>query len=229
MVTVGGSDGHLYRSVDKGKTWQRAEGAEYPGADMFVDGDSTRLYRGTGEGLFFSKDAGDSWSRAAGAFGHLQIMAVDYADMDSHAIIYAATNGGQAGTSASSATSRRATATASAPVAAGIYRYVVVTPKVTLKLSGLSGGALRLGRRLGAKGLLTPGALAGSKLSLTVQRRTNGAWRKVKTVLCTVRAGGAFGWTYRPAKRGAYRVQATLAKTATHMAATTQWSAFKVK
>ena len=67
--------------------------------DMFVDGDSTRLYRGTGEGLFFSKDVGDSWMRAAGAFGRLQIMAVDYAIMDGRAIIYAATNGGQAGTS----------------------------------------------------------------------------------------------------------------------------------
>ena len=59
-------------------------------------------------------------------------------------------------------------------MAADIYRHVVVTPKVTFKLGGLSGGALRLGRRLAAKGLVTPGALAGSKVSLTVQRRHHG-------------------------------------------------------
>ena len=103
LVTVAGSDGYLYRSADEGATWQRSKSAEYGGMDMFVDGDSTRLYRGTGEGLFFSKDVGDSWTRAAGAFGHLQIMAVDYAVMDGHAIVYAATNGGQAGTSSGAA------------------------------------------------------------------------------------------------------------------------------
>ena len=76
---------------------------------------------------------------------------------------------------------------------------------------------------------MTPTALAGSKVSLTVQRRQNGAWRKVKTVLCTVRGGGAYSWTYRPAKRGGFRVQATFAKTATNMAATTKWRTFRVK
>ena len=163
-------------------------------------------------------------------------MAVDYAIAESRAIVYAATNGGQAGTTECGAvpvepptTSRRATAAASQLVEAGIYRYVVVTPKVTLKLSGASGGSLRLGRRVTAKGLVTPGALAGGKISLTVQRRQTGTWRKVKTVLCTVRVGGTYSWTYRPAKRGDFRVQATFAKTATNTAATAKWRAFKVK
>ena len=76
---------------------------------------------------------------------------------------------------------------------------------------------------------MAPSALAGGKVSLTVQRRQNGAWRKVKTVLCAVRVGGAFSWTYRPAKRGGFRAQATFAKTATNMAAATKWLTFKVK
>ena len=50
-------------------------------------------------------------------------------------------------------------------VDAGIYRYVVAAPKLTLKLSGLRKGALRLGKHLTAKGVVTPGALAGSKVS----------------------------------------------------------------
>ena len=41
-------------------------------AIMFVDGDSTRLYAATVVGLFFSSDAGDSWTRAAGVFGRLR-------------------------------------------------------------------------------------------------------------------------------------------------------------
>ena len=235
LLAVTGSNGYMYRSADEGETWQKAENAEYPGMSMFVDGDSTRLYRGTGEGLFFSKDVGDTWTRAAGAFGHLQIMQVGYADMDGRAIIYAATNGGQAGASASAptrrrvtATSRRATATASQLVEAGIYRYVVVTPKVTLKLSGLSGGSLRLGRRVTAKGLVTPSALAGSKVTLQVQGWAR-RWVRVKAVTRTIAASGAYGWTYQPAKRGTYRLRTTFAKTATHMAATTTWRTFKVK
>lgn len=231
MVTIGGSDGHLYRSVDDGSTWRRAEGTENPGMDMFVDGDSTRLYRGTGEGLFFSKDAGEHWTRAAGAFGHLQIMAVDYAIMDGRAIIYAATNGGQAGSSSAvaAAGSRRATAAAEAPVVAGVYRYVVVKPEVALKLSGLRAGALRLGHRVTIKGVVTPTSLAGSKVTLTVQQRHNGRWVRVKTVTRTIGAAGACSWTYQPARTGVYRVRASMSKTATHTAATTNWRSFRVR
>jgi photosystem II stability/assembly factor-like uncharacterized protein len=231
LVTVAGSDGYLYRSDDEGVTWQRSESAEYPGFGMFVDGDSTRLYRGTGLGLFFSKDVGDTWTRAAGAFGHLQIMAVDYAIMDGRAIIYAATNGGQAGTSsaAAAAGSRRAAAAAAAPVAAGVYRYVVVNPALTLRLSGLRAGSLRLGHRVTVKGLVTPTSLAGSRVTLTVQRRHDGRWRAVASRTRTIGAGGAYSWTYQPAKSGAYRVRASMSKTATHTAARTAWRTFRVK
>ena len=36
-------------------------------------------------------------------------------------------------------------------------------------------------------------------------------------------------WAYKPAKKGAYRLQVTIAKTATHVAARTKWLGFKVK
>ena len=116
---------------------------------LFADGDSTRLYAGDSTGLYFSSDGGDTWTRAAGAFGRLQIPALGSAGADGHTIIYAATNGGQAGDDAAApardgavrrhaGASARATAAASRMVSAGIYRYVVVQPKMTLKLSGLS-------------------------------------------------------------------------------------------
>ena len=162
MVTVEGQSGHLYRSDDGGATWQEAKSTEYGGVDVFIDGDSTRLYRATSQGLFFSSDAGDSWERAAGVVGQVQTTALGYADMDGHTILYAATNGGEAKTSGSAAagTRRAAHATTTRLVGAGIYRNVVVTPKMTLKLSGLSRGILRLGKRVTAKGVVTPTSLA---------------------------------------------------------------------
>ena len=135
MVAVQAS-GQLYCSVDGGATWQEAKSTTEPGGvDVFVDGDSTRLYRATGQGLLFSSDAGDSWQQAAGVIGQVQTTALSYADMDGHTILYAATTGGQATTTttgASAKTPRRALATSSTLVSAGIYRYVQLpAPKLT--------------------------------------------------------------------------------------------------
>ena len=58
----------------------------------------------------------------------------------------------------------------SGPVDAGIYRYILLpAPSLTLKLSGLSGGALRLSHSLTASGRVTPGRFARSKVTLAVQ------------------------------------------------------------
>jgi hypothetical protein len=97
------------------------------------------------------------------------------------------------------------------------------------KLSGLASGALKLGKRLSAKGSLTPASLAGCKVMLTVQREKSGQWLKVTSVTRTTSASGTFSGTFRPAERGTYLIKATIAKTATHTAATTSWRTFKVK
>ena len=111
---------------------------------------------------------------------------------------------------------------------AGIYRYVVVTPRLTLKLSGLRGGALRLRRYVTAKGVVTPSVLAGGKVKLQVQRWVH-RWVTVKTVLRTIGSSGAYSWRYKPAKKGSYRLRATVVKTATNTAVGTTWRKFKVK
>jgi C1A family cysteine protease len=104
-----------------------------------------------------------------------------------------------------------------------------VAPRVTLKLSGLTSGAMRLGRRVTAKGKVTPASLAGSKVKLTVQKKRGARWVKVKSVARTISATCAYSWKYKPARRGAYRMRATIAKTAAHTAARTKWRPFKVK
>jgi hypothetical protein len=100
---------------------------------------------------------------------------------------------------------------------------------VTLKLSGLRSSAMKLGAGVTAKGTVTPTSLAGSKVGLTVQRKSGTKWVKVKTVTRTISSAGSYGWKYKPAKRGAYRVQAKIARTAAHAAAKTAWRPFKVK
>jgi C1A family cysteine protease len=105
----------------------------------------------------------------------------------------------------------------------------VVSPTLTLKLSGLKSGAMRLGKSVTAKGTVTPTSLAGEKVTLTVQKKKGAKWVKVKSHAATINAGGAYSWKYKPAKRGAYRLQVTIAKTATHTTAKTKWFTFKVK
>jgi subtilisin-like proprotein convertase family protein len=104
-----------------------------------------------------------------------------------------------------------------------------VTPKVTLKLSGLKSGAMKLGRSVTAKGKVTPTSLARSKVKLTVQKKRGSKWVTVKSMARTTSASSAYSWKYKPAKRGAYHMRATIAKTAAHTAAKTKWRTFKVK
>jgi hypothetical protein len=105
----------------------------------------------------------------------------------------------------------------------------LVTAKLTLKLNGLTSGVLNLGKSLTAKGTVTPTSLAGGKVALTVQRLQSGTWRAVTSVAQAIGASGTYGWTYKPSKKGTYRIKATIAKTAAHTAATTTWLTLKVK
>ena len=106
---------------------------------------------------------------------------------------------------------------------------LIVTPQVTLKLAGLVHGVLKLGKRLTAKGSVTPATLVGSPLRLTLQRRQGGSWHTLTSVARTIRAGGAYSWRYKPEKKGSYRLKTTIAKAAGRTAATTAWRTCKVK
>ncbi len=66
--------GNAYRSTDGGATWHAMQGGH--GHYLFAGGDSTRLYASDPTGLCFSSDAGDTWTRAAGLLGQVQIMAL---------------------------------------------------------------------------------------------------------------------------------------------------------
>jgi IPT/TIG domain len=114
--------------------------------------------------------------------------------------------------------------------------------KVTLKLSGLTSGAMRLGRRVTAKGKVTPAQLwdffSGFKVKLTVGKKKGAKWVNVKSVWKGTKwvnptGGGAsylsYRWKYKPVRKGAYRMRATIARTDANMGARTKWRTFKVK
>ena len=232
LIGVDG-DFYVYRSFDEGATWQVANTDNRVGgstAYLFADSDSTRLYAASYDGLYYSADVGSTWTAASGTLGDLQVLALACGrTAGGQVVLYAATNGGQTGPSGgTAATALRAAPLAGTMVDAGVYRYVVLTPKLTFKLSGLSRGVLRLRRRVTVAGLATPGALAGGKVTVQLQRFQR-HWSGFRTVLCTVRSGGSFSWSYRPTRKGTYRLRVTIAKAATHLGATTTWHTFKVK
>jgi len=103
------------------------------------------------------------------------------------------------------------------------------TPTVTLKLSGLSGGALKLGQSVTATGAVTPASLAGGKVTLTAQLKKGSAWVKATTASATISSTGAYRWKYKPARKGAYRVQTAIAATDAYAGAASRWLTFTVK
>lgn len=99
---------------------------------------------------------------------------------------------------------------------------------LSLTLTGLKSGAVRLGRTVTCKGVLKPARAA--KAVLTVQRKAGTKWVKAATKSASVNAtSGAYSVKYKAAKKGTYRVQAAVAAGAGAGKATSAWRTFKVK
>jgi hypothetical protein len=106
---------------------------------------------------------------------------------------------------------------------------VVAKETITLKLYGLTLGAIKLGRSVTARGVITPKLTVAQAVKLIVQkRRANGTYANVRT-LSTLRVKGAYSKAYRPLSRGRYRMRAVLPKTALHTAALSPLRYFRVK
>jgi hypothetical protein len=109
-------------------------------------------------------------------------------------------------------------------------------PTLTLRLSGLTRGAVRLGHAVSVAGKVTPTDMAGQKVRLTVQKR-NAHFRwsyrwsgKHRTaVMRTISATGAYSWKYTPKHLGLYRVKAKIPNTSAYNDQLTDWRRFRVK
>ena len=99
---------------------------------------------------------------------------------------------------------------------------------VSISLTGLKAGVLKLGSKVTVKGTVKPAH--DGKATVAIQRKVGTKWVKAKTVVRTVNAtSGAYSYVYKPLKKGAYRVKTTVAKTALFTTATTAYKTFKVK
>ena len=78
----------------------------------------------------------------------------------------------------------------------------LVTPRLTLRLSGLTSGALKLGKRLTAKGTVSPASLSGNKVVLTLQRKQGSTWVKVTTLTRTINSSGVYSGNLQARQEG---------------------------
>jgi photosystem II stability/assembly factor-like uncharacterized protein len=134
------SGGYLGVSSDQGVTWEETNSPtnSYIASLLYLSGEPSVLYAGTGEGLFRSLDGAQTWQRAQGNLGKFEIWSLaGVATEDGRHIVYAATIGGVE--EADEFTSSGLRESSDALVNAGVYRLTTVFPplfKIYLPLLG---------------------------------------------------------------------------------------------
>ena len=108
------------------------------------------------------------------------------------------------------------------------------TPTLTLRLSGLTRGALTFGDALTVAGKVTPTDVAGQTIRLTVQQWLvhQSRWPATGDSLFvnrTINATGTYSWKYTPQHPGLYRVKAKIPNTSAYTDNMTDWRSFRVK
>ena len=103
----------------------------------------------------------------------------------------------------------------------------VAATTVSLKVAPT---VIKLKKTVKATGIVTPVAtLAGVRVALKAERKVGTKWVKAKTASPVVSATGTYSWTYKPLKKGSYRMRASIAATSTYKASKSALKTFKVK
>jgi photosystem II stability/assembly factor-like uncharacterized protein len=91
--------GGIYGSTNRGASWQNANPpTNNPfNSIAFAPGESPVLYAASTSGLFRTFDGAQTWQRAQGNLGQLEIWSLAAADVSDRQVVYAATIGGLAG------------------------------------------------------------------------------------------------------------------------------------
>lgn len=109
----------------------------------------------------------------------------------------------------------------------GCHAAPIPATKVTLKVAPTS---IKLKKTVKATGTVTPVAeLVGFKVSLKAEIKKGKKWVKAKTAKATIGNLGTYSWTYKPAKKGTYRMTASIAKSPTHPASKAVTKSFRVR
>jgi hypothetical protein len=124
-------------------------------------------------------------------------------------------------------TSHAAQGCGTTPGCHGVPAVEPVTTAVTLKVAPAS---IKLKKTVKASGTVTPVTeLVGTKVALKAEIKVGKAWKKAATNNATVSATGTYSWTYKPAKKGTYRMTATIVASADHKGSKSPVRAFTVK
>jgi photosystem II stability/assembly factor-like uncharacterized protein len=120
-------------SEDQGVTWNDlvCPGNVWANSLLFL-GDSPRvLYAGTGVGLFRSTDGSQTWQRASGALGQLEIWSLAGTTIDDRQILYVASVGGSVDAGETQVSDMVNNSTLVNP---GVYRYTTFTQYIYLPI-----------------------------------------------------------------------------------------------
>ncbi len=82
-------------------------------------------------------------------------------------------------------------------------------PKLTLRLSGLTAGAVKPGGSITAKVKARPADMAGETVKFTVQKWVGAKWVTRLMVNDPISATGTSSWTYTTRARGLFHVWAS--------------------
>jgi hypothetical protein len=134
------------------------------------------------------------------------------------------------------------TATVTAPAVGTVFRVVfegiesggvVVRPALsgvatTLTLR-VAPATVRLGKKVTASGTIAP-ARTGANVTLTIQRRSaTGRWVKITTKRAALLADGSFTTTYKPTRKGTWRMQGKALAAGDFAGDLSPWRTFRVR
>jgi hypothetical protein len=205
-------NGVLYSTSDGGDTWgnRSVTGSDdHPGGIVFVDATHGWMTGGTetepwGTYIWATADGGVNWTLQNKGGGPERGMdAIAFPDLLHGYVV------GESGSVMRTSTGGK--------------------PPVTLKLSGLRGGSVRLGRRVTASGKVTPAHEAGDRVTVTVQRKRGGRWVAAGSSARNQTLAGAYEWKHRPRATGTYRMRASGRAAGGYPAARTTWKGFSVR
>jgi len=102
-------------------------------------------------------------------------------------------------------------------------------PVVTSVSLRVAPASIKLKKTVKATGSVTPVAdLAGMRVLLKAEIRVGKAWRAARAGSATVSDAGRYVWTYKPAKKGSYRMTASIRATGDYKGSKSPTRRFKV-
>ena len=112
----------------------------------------------------------------------------------------------------------------------GCHGVPVTEPTATSVTLKVAPALIKFRKTVKASGSVTPAAeLAGKQVVLKAEIKVASAWKSAKIAKATVSATGTYTWTYKPAKKGTYRMTATIVATSDYKGSKSPTRAFKVK